>query len=86
MKRFPPGCWGPLMIGLGVVLMFASYWLGFATSVLNAKGPLTEGAHNAGSAGVWPSVFATGALLLLGGFFLMLVQGLLWIVHKAMKR
>lgn len=59
--------------------MFAGWWLGFANMVL------TSSNGKAGDMGLWGSVLIAGGLLLVGGLLLLLVQGLLWLVHKAMK-
>ena len=61
-------------------MMFAGWWLGFANAVL------TSSDGKAGEMGFWVNVLIAGGLLLGGGLLLLLVQGLLWLVHKVGNR
>jgi len=85
-RRFPPGCWGPLMMVVGAGGAFVSFWLGTITAAVRPHGLIETDGRGAVDSGIWGPVLAVSICLLGAGAMLMLVQALLWLVHKATSR
>ena len=70
----------------GLVLAVVSLGGTLVSMLLNHKGALDNGVYGPNDAGIWSTVFAVSVFIVLCGAFVMLVQGLLWLVRKAMGR
>ena len=87
IKRFwRSGCWGPSLIVSGVLLVIVSFAGAAISMLLNHRGPLDNGVYGPKDVGIWSSVTVLGVWLVCAGASVALMQGLLWLVGKALGR
>lgn len=81
-KRFwKAGCIGPSMVLLGVMMSVMGLFTSFVVAVLSMKPGQTS--PNFAQGNFWNYVGAAGLYLIAAGLFVMLFQGVLWLVRRA---